>query len=82
MSEKIAVIIDFLTSAYEKQLRDTAARCGYEIVFFPSSRAAERAIRPARGLHTKKQRACSQPPVAAHGSSGRASAASLRDART
>lgn len=41
MSEKIAVIIDFLTSAYEKQLRDTAARCGYEIVFFPSSRAAE-----------------------------------------
>ena len=41
MSEKIAVIIDFLTSAYEKQLRDTAARCGYEIVFFPSSRSAE-----------------------------------------
>ena len=41
MSEKIAVIIDFLTPAYEKQLRDTAARCGYDIVFFPSSRAAE-----------------------------------------
>ena len=31
----------FLTPAYEKTLRDTAARCGYDIVFFPSSRAAE-----------------------------------------
>ena len=41
MNEKIGVIIDFLTPAYEKQLRDTAARCGYEIVFFPSSKAAE-----------------------------------------
>ena len=41
MSEKIGVIIDFLTPAYEKQLRDTAARCGYDIVFFPSSKAAE-----------------------------------------
>ena len=41
MNEKIGVIIDFLTPAYEKTLRDTAARCGYDIVFFPSSRAAE-----------------------------------------
>lgn len=41
MSEKIAAILDFLTPAYEKTLRDTAARCGYEIVFFPTSRAAE-----------------------------------------
>ena len=41
MSEKIGVIIDFLTPAYEKQLRDAAARNGCEIVFFPSSRAAE-----------------------------------------
>ena len=41
MSEKIGVIIDFLTPAYEKNLRDTAARCGYDIVFFPSSKAAE-----------------------------------------
>ena len=41
MNEKIGVIIDFLTPAYEKQLSDTAARCGYEIVFFPSSKAAE-----------------------------------------
>ena len=41
MSEKIGVIIDFLTPAYEKQLRDTAARCGYDIVFFSSSKAAE-----------------------------------------
>ncbi len=40
MSEKIGVIIDFLTPAYEKTLRDTAARCGYDIVFFPSSKAA------------------------------------------
>ena len=41
MNEKIGVIIDFLTPAYEKTLRDTAARCGYDIVFFPSSKAAE-----------------------------------------
>ena len=41
MHEKIAVIIDFLTPAYEAQLRDAAARNGYDIVFFPSSRAAE-----------------------------------------
>ena len=41
MSEKIGVIIDFLTPAYEKQLRDAAARNGCEIVFFPSSKAAE-----------------------------------------
>ena len=41
MNEKIGVIIDFLTPAYEKTLCDTAARCGYDIVFFPSSRAAE-----------------------------------------
>ena len=41
MSEKIGVIIDFLTPAYEKTLRDTAARCGYDIEFFPSSKAAE-----------------------------------------
>lgn len=41
MNEKIGVIIDFLTPAYEKTLRDTAARCGYDIAFFPSSRAAE-----------------------------------------
>ena len=40
MNEKIGVIIDFLTPAYEKTLRDTAARCGYDIVFFPSSKAA------------------------------------------
>ena len=41
MNEKIGVIIDFLTPAYENTLRDTAARCGYDIVFFPSSKAAE-----------------------------------------
>lgn len=41
MNEKIGVIIDFLTPAYEKTLRGTAARCGYDIVFFPSSKAAE-----------------------------------------
>lgn len=41
MNEKIGVIIDFLTPAYEKTLCDTAARCGYDIVFFPSSKAAE-----------------------------------------
>ena len=41
MSEKIGVIIDFLTPEYEKTLRDTAARCGYDIAFFPSSKAAE-----------------------------------------
>ena len=41
MAKKIGVIIDFLTPAYEKTLRDTAARCGYDIVFFPSSKAAE-----------------------------------------
>ena len=41
MNEKIGVIIDFLTPAYEKQLRDTAARCGCDIAFFPSSKAAE-----------------------------------------
>ena len=41
MNEKIGVIIDFLTPAYEKTLRNTAARCVYDIVFFPSSRAAE-----------------------------------------
>ena len=41
MNEKIGVIIDFLTPAYERTLRDTAARCGYDIVFFPSSKAAE-----------------------------------------
>ena len=40
MNEKIGVIIDFLTPAYERTLRDTAARCGYDIVFFPSSKAA------------------------------------------
>lgn len=40
MHEKIAAIIDFLTPAYEKTLRDAAERCGCEIVFFPSSRAA------------------------------------------
>ena len=41
MSEKIAAIIDFLTPAYEKQLREAAARNGCEIIFFPTSRAAE-----------------------------------------
>ena len=41
MSEKIGVIIDFLTPEYEKTLRDAAARNGCEIVFFPSSKAAE-----------------------------------------
>lgn len=40
MSEKIAAILDFLTPAYEKTLRETAQRCGYEIEFFPTSRAA------------------------------------------
>lgn len=48
MNEKIGVIIDFLTPAYEKTLRDTAARCGYDIVFFPSSRAAEGNVDAAR----------------------------------
>ena len=44
MSEKIGVIIDFLTPEYEKTLRDTAARCGYDIEFFPSSKAAEGSV--------------------------------------
>ncbi len=44
MSEKIGVIIDFLTPEYEKQLRNAAARCGYDITFFPSSKAAEGSV--------------------------------------
>ena len=44
MNEKIGVIIDFLTPAYEKTLRDTAARCGYDIVFFPSSKADRKSV--------------------------------------
>lgn len=40
MREKIAVITDFLTPAYEKTLRDAAERCDCDIVFFPTSRAA------------------------------------------
>ena len=44
MNEKIGVIIDFLTPEYETTMRDTAARCGYDIAFFPSSKAAEGSV--------------------------------------
>lgn len=41
MHEKIAVIVDFLTPSIEARLREAAASHGCDIVFFPSSRAAE-----------------------------------------
>ena len=44
MNEKIGVIIDFLTPAYEKTLRNTAARCVYDIVFFALVSWARRCV--------------------------------------
>ena len=40
MAKKIGVIIDFLNDKYERQLNAAAAKCGYEVVYFPSSAAA------------------------------------------
>ena len=40
MAKKIGVIIDFLNDKYERQLNEAAAKCGYEVVYFPSSAAA------------------------------------------
>ena len=40
MSKTIGVIIDFLNDDYARQINETAARCGYEVRYFPSSAAA------------------------------------------
>lgn len=40
MAKKIGVIIDFLNDSYTHKINETAARCGYEVEYFPSSAAA------------------------------------------
>ena len=40
MAKKIGVIIDFLNDRYERQINAAAAKCGYEVEYFPSSVAA------------------------------------------
>ena len=40
MAKKIGILIDFLNDTYERQLRETAERCGYAVEFFPTSAAA------------------------------------------
>ena len=40
MAKKIGVIIEFLNERYRREINETAARCGYEVEYFPSSEAA------------------------------------------
>ncbi len=61
MSKKIGVVIEFLNDHYEKILTEAAAKCGYEIEFFPSSAAAVEGVGDCEILYGH----CSQKVVAA-----------------
>ena len=60
MAKKIGVIIDFLNDTYERQLNEAAARCGYDIEYFPSSAAAVGHVRDCEILYGH----CSQKVIA------------------